>query len=65
MKATIEVKDKAEREAIRAGMADPAVRAFVVVMGALAQLPSDRARSRVMQFVRDHFDEQDTKQDSK
>jgi hypothetical protein len=57
MKATIEVRDKKEAEAIRAGLADPAVRAFVQVMGALSALPSDRARKRVMQFVRDHFEE--------
>lgn len=57
MKATIEVKDRREAEHIRNGLADPATRAFVVVMGALSTLPSDRARKRVMQFVVDHFDE--------
>jgi hypothetical protein len=57
MKANIEVKDRKEAEAIRAGLDDPATRAFVVVMGALSTLPSDRARKRVMLFVQDYFDE--------
>jgi hypothetical protein len=59
MKASIEVSDRKEAEAIRAGLSDPAVRAFVIVMGALSQLPTDRARKRVMQFVRDHFEEEE------
>lgn len=54
---TIEVKDKKEAQAIAAGLADPAVRAFVVVMGALSGLPTDRARKRVLSFVADTFDE--------
>ncbi len=57
MKATIEVKNRKEAASIRKGLEDPAVRAFVSVMGALATLESDRARKRVMTFVRDHFDE--------
>jgi hypothetical protein len=55
MKATIEVKDRKEADAIRDGLEDPAVRAFVVIMGALAALPSDRARTRVMTYVTDYF----------
>jgi hypothetical protein len=56
VKATIDVADRKEADAIRAGLEDPAVRACVVVMGALATLPL-RARVRVLEFVRDHFDE--------
>jgi hypothetical protein len=56
VKATIEVADRKEADAIRAGLEDPTVRACVVVMGALATLPI-RARMRVLEFVRDHFDE--------
>jgi hypothetical protein len=59
VKATIEVSDRKEADAIRAGLNDPAVRAFVVVMGALSMLPSDRARKQVMQFVADIFQERD------
>jgi len=59
MKTTIEVKDRKEAEHLRNGLEDPATRAFVVVMGALAQLPSKRAKMRVLTFVRDYFDEQD------
>jgi hypothetical protein len=58
MKATIEVNDRREAEHIRNGLADPATRAFVVVMGALSVLPSNRARKRMLQFVADYFDEQ-------
>jgi hypothetical protein len=57
MKATIEVTDRKEAEAIRAGLNEPAVRAFVIVMGALSRLPTSRARRRVMEYVADYFDE--------
>jgi hypothetical protein len=57
MKATIEVSDRKEADAIRAGLSDPSVRAFVAVMGVLSTLPSERARHRVMEFVRGHFEE--------
>jgi hypothetical protein len=59
MKANIEVKNRKEAEQIRAGLADPQVRAFVVIMGAFSILPSKRARARVMQFVEDALDERD------
>ena len=59
MKANIEVKDRKEAEQIRTGLEDPTTRAFVTVMGVLAALPSDRARARVLNFVRDYFDEHD------
>jgi len=61
MKATIEVKDRREAEDIRNGLADPTTRAFVVVMGALSTLSSDRAKKRVLQFVTDYFDEEQEK----
>lgn len=57
MKASIEVENRNEADAIRTGLEDPATRAFVVVMGALATLPSDRARKRVLQYVTDYFHE--------
>jgi len=57
VKAAIEVSNKKEADAIRAGLNDPAVRAFVVIMGVLSVLPSQRSRERVMQFVADHFSE--------
>lgn len=58
MKTTIEVSDRKEGDTIRLGLSDPAVRAFVKVVGALGTLSSDRARERVMRFVRDQFEEQ-------
>jgi hypothetical protein len=62
MKANIEVADRKEADTIRKGLEDPAVRAFVIVMGALAALPSNRARERVMQYVRDYFEERNQPQ---
>lgn len=58
MKTTIEVKDRKEGEAIKAGLEDPAVRAFVVITGLLLPL-SKRAQTRIMHYVKDHFDEQE------
>jgi hypothetical protein len=58
VKATIEVKDRKEADAIRVGLADPVMRAQVVILGTLSQLPSDRARTRVLAFVQDSLNEQ-------
>jgi hypothetical protein len=58
MKANIQVSDRKEADAIRAGLDDPAVRAFVVIVGILLPL-SDRARKRVMTYVTDRLEEQD------
>jgi len=52
------VTKKAEREAIKAALADPTIKAFVLVVGKLQQLPSDRARKRVMQFIADRVAEE-------
>ncbi len=58
MKASIEVKDRREADAIRTGLDDPAVRAFVVIMGTLKPL-SKRAQARVLHYVRDRFEEEE------
>lgn len=61
MKANIDVKDRREADAIRSGLEDPTVRAFVIIMGVLKPL-SPRARTRVMQYVTDKLSEdQETK----
>jgi hypothetical protein len=63
MKASIQVTDRREGDAIRAGLEnDPVLRAIVVITGLLAKLPSDRARARVMEYVRDRLDEEDADQ---
>jgi hypothetical protein len=62
MKATIDVEDRKEGELIKAGLDDEPTRALVKIMGALAPLPSDRAKLRVLNFVRDFFDEQNTRE---
>lgn len=58
MKANIEVANRKEANAIRAGLDDPSVRAFVIVMGILLTLPSQRARVRVLTYVRDRLEEE-------
>lgn len=58
MRAGIDVESREEADLIRKGLEDPAVRALVKVMGALAALPSDRARRRVMTHVVDYLEEE-------
>jgi hypothetical protein len=59
MKTSIETASKKEGELIRKGLEDPTTRALVAVLGALAELPSDRARRRVLTHVADYFAELD------
>jgi hypothetical protein len=56
MKTSIEVKDRREGDAIRAGLEDPATRAIVVMTGLLIALPRERAR-RVLQYVMERLAE--------
>lgn len=51
MKAAISVTNREEATQIRTALDDPAVRAFVRIIGVLLDLPSDRARARVLRFV--------------
>lgn len=53
MKTTIDVRDRREAQYVRAGLEDPAVRAFVITMGVLGGLPTDADRRRVLSFVHD------------
>jgi hypothetical protein len=53
MKATIDVSDRKEADAIRAGLEIEEVRAMVVIVGTLTRLPDDRTRQRVLNFVID------------
>jgi len=57
MKVAIDVKNRDEAHALKTAMADPATRAFALTMGLLLQLPTDRARRRVLDYVRDQFEE--------
>ena len=57
MKMTLPVKDRAERQAIARAFAEPELRAFMVSMGILLELPTDRSRERVLRWVVDKFDE--------
>jgi len=53
MKATIGVADRKEADLIRRGLDDGGVRALVIVMGALATLPTDAERQRAVQYACD------------
>ncbi len=57
MKIRIDVATRREGDAIRAGLTDPQVRAFVTVMGTLLRLPSDRSRVRLLRWITDKTDE--------
>lgn len=59
MKTSIEVEDRKEGDLIRRGLESAEVRAFVKIMGALSVLPTDRAKARALNFVADHFAEQE------
>ena len=56
---TIPVKDEAEADAMRRALADPMMHAFVVVVGHLSTLPSDRSRARVLRYVEDLLSDDD------
>lgn len=56
MKATIEVKDRAEGDRIRLALQSDTTRAFVNVMGALQPL-APRTRQRVLAFVTESLTE--------
>ncbi len=58
MKIAIEVENRRQGQAIKTALADREVRAFVLIMGELIPLPSDRARARVLRYVEDHLHEQ-------
>lgn len=58
MKTLIDVKNRKEGDTIRVALDDPAVRAFVLIVGTLKELPTDRARIRVLEFVKDKLDEE-------
>jgi hypothetical protein len=59
VKANIEVADRKEADAIRSALEDPVTRALVVTIGALKQLPTRRARERVLNFVMERLAEED------
>jgi hypothetical protein len=58
-KTHIEVANRKEGNLIRIALGDKTVRAFVLVMGNLIQLPTDRARGRVLRHVADYLEEKD------
>ena len=56
---TIDVKDRKQARAIQVALARPDVCAFAILVGTLDPL-SDRARARVLNFIADKFDEDQT-----
>jgi hypothetical protein len=61
MNTIVPVKNRKEGRLIRRALEDPTVRAFVLVMGSLMDLPTDRARARVLNHVADFFDEENAR----
>lgn len=57
MKASIDVRNRDEGDAIKRAFEDPTFHAFAILVGVLANLPTDRARRRVLSWVADKFDE--------
>jgi len=57
MRTSLKVNTRAEGVQIRLALADPQVRAFVLVMGTLFDLPTDRSRERILRFVDDKLKE--------
>jgi len=51
VKINVTVKDQAEGELLREGLADLEVRAFVLVVGALKRLPTNAARQYALAFI--------------
>lgn len=51
MKVAIEVNDRKEADQVKTAMDEPIVRAYVLVMGVLLQLPDDRSRKDVLAAV--------------
>jgi general stress protein 26 len=60
-KITVEIDDVKDAEAIHRALQDPAVRAFVIIMGTLSTLKSQREKERVLTYVKDHFEEMDAR----
>lgn len=58
-KVSVMAKNKVEAKAIQVAMNDPAVHAFVVVIGILNELPTDRARARVLRYVEEMMNDPD------
>lgn len=57
MVTCIEVANQAEADAVQRAFAHEQTRAFILIVGTLLQLPTDRARQRVLNFVADKLDE--------
>jgi hypothetical protein len=52
VKATVEVQNRHEADAVKAALGDPAIKAFVVVIGALQTLQDDE-KARCLGYVKD------------
>lgn len=58
MKVELVVNDAVHAGALRAAWKDPITQALILTIGTLLQLPSQRARRRVLGFVQDKLDEE-------
>jgi len=53
----VDVTNQAQADAVQRGLEKPDVLAFVVCVGLLEMLPSDRARKRCLAYVLDELEE--------
>jgi hypothetical protein len=59
VKTPVEVNDRREARALQRALADPSIKAYVVIMGELLALPSDRARRRLLTYMLDKASDSD------
>lgn len=60
VKIAVEVEKRAHKRILEEALAKPDIHAFVLCIGILGRLPSDRARVRVLTFVNDIFNDPNT-----
>ena len=59
MQTRIRVANRKEADLIRRGLSDANTRAYVKVVGALSKLPTEWAKVRTLNFVRDFLREKE------
>jgi hypothetical protein len=60
VKATVEVQNRHEADAVKAALGDPAIKAFVVMIGALQTLQADE-KARCLGYVKDWIAHQESR----
>lgn len=55
MKATVEVKDRAEGKVVAKALEDPEMKALVLISGAIEQVQGPEGRARVLAWVTSRY----------